>query len=161
MSKENWFQKNMRLAGAYSYKSLKSMPGQEGTAWSGNLCFQGKEIGFVRDAAYGGELEVTIKPEYKEQVAAASIAYYKESPDAEPITDETFKYVSAEEFFLPWLADWQDNLKKLKAKCKTRVLTIDDTCKEGESIGWAAGSINQIDRIKAKFPDRFYLNDQF
>lgn len=161
-AKLNWFEKQVALAGAYSYKAMKKMPGMDGLAWCGDLCFNGKKIGFVRDAGHGGMLEVEIAPAFKEQVKKDSIAYYAAEHN-DVVEEDAFKYMAAEEFFLPWLADWQDNLKSIKAKCKNRVVVITESevDSEGAYRMYPTGSVAKLAAIKAKYPTHFYLNDQF
>lgn len=158
-AQQNWFQKNVALAGGYSFKGSKKVMTHDGYAWSGSLCFNGKKIGEVADGGFGGPLEFNIDPAFKAQVKKDSIAYVAAT---EGVKEDTFKYTSPEEFFLPYLADWQDNLKSMKTKCKNRVMIIDtpDTA-DGIYSMYAVGSVAKIDLIKAKNPTHFYLNDQF
>jgi len=154
---ENWFQRSKRLAGDYSFKGLKSMNGMDGMAWYGVLYFGNKSIGEVRDDGNGGMLYVKIDPAFKAQVKADSVAYYAATKE-ETITDDTFKYVSAEEFFLPFLADSQEARNKIAAKCKKVVCAIPADAKDGEYVAWKAGSLAHLESIKAKNPTYFFLN---
>lgn len=157
---ENWFQRQKRLMGNYSFKGMKSMPGMEGAAWQGMLCLNGKPIGEVRDYGNGGPLWTNIDPEFVLQLNQDSVNYYEatHSKQSKEAMAAAFKYVSPEEYFLPFLADSQESQNKIAAKCKKAICAIPADAKDGEYVAWKVGSIVHIDSIKAKNPTHFFLN---
>lgn len=159
---QNWFQKNVALAGKYTFKNMQKMSGMEGMAWTGSLYYDGKKIGTVRDDGNGGMLWIDVVPEAKARLKSDSVAYFVETNPGVQLEEEMFKFVSAEEHFLPFLGDWVETLSKLKSACKTKVLVIDERCvKEGQYLAHKSGSIAHLAAIKAKNPTHFYINDQF
>lgn len=146
----NWFETNVEKAAGITLEGFKTFEG--GGEFGPNGGFQatamldGKAVASFSDDNYGGMLRLTTTTEF-----LALAEKYSEKHNEQP--GDSFAY---------FLVGHHEMLQILKRKCKTKMVTIDDTCKEGQYLAYKAPYSPELAarvRIATKNPDLFIINE--
>lgn len=143
----------LEFASGYRLKSLKSINGLDGIAWSATLYKDGKRLGGVFDDGYGGSVMVRIGA--NDLTALKAVAREKVKGDYEP-----------EGTFLSALADYSEAIARLKRQnAKNPIVIAADDCDEygiPTAISKFKCSNNpaNLAELKRRHPDKRFFADE-
>lgn len=143
-------------ANGYRLAKLRTFPGREGNGWVGSLIKDGKLLGDVGDWADGGPIFAKLVEGRAELVEYAESLYGKH------------KFVSAVDFFLGDLVNYELVSKKIKTASKTKlVLSLPDAEKDRNGVDAKFAYFSMPDSPEARkaaekqIQGVRFLNDEF